>query len=133
MANARRGEIEAVIDGRPRVLCLTLGALAELETAFGVDDLVALAERFASGRLSALDLIRILGAGLRGAGEAIPDAEVAFLAVEGGALGAAEAVARLVAATFGGAPVAPAGPAGADPAAAEPPGPFAIPSPGMPP
>jgi hypothetical protein len=32
-ANRRRGEIEAVIDGERRILCLTLGALAELETA----------------------------------------------------------------------------------------------------
>lgn len=39
MANARRGEIEAVIDGRAQVLCLTLGALAQLETAFAVDNL----------------------------------------------------------------------------------------------
>ncbi|MFX8813193.1 GTA-gp10 family protein, partial [Acinetobacter baumannii] len=46
MANVRRGEIEAVIDGRPRILCLTLGALAELEHAFGVYDLAGLSERF---------------------------------------------------------------------------------------
>jgi hypothetical protein len=39
MANRHRGEIEAVLDGRPRTLCLTLGALAELEAAFGAQDL----------------------------------------------------------------------------------------------
>ena len=44
---------------------LTLGALAELEAAFGAADLVALTERFGSGRLTARDLTRIIGAGLR--------------------------------------------------------------------
>ena len=101
MANARRGEIEAVIDGRSRRLVLTLGALAELEHAFGVDDLVALAERFASGRLSALDLIRVVGAGLRGAGEAVDDEAVAAMTAEGGAAGFADIAARLIVATFG--------------------------------
>ena len=42
---------------RRRTLVLTLGALAELEAAFGADDLVALAERFGTGRLKARDLI----------------------------------------------------------------------------
>ncbi len=69
MANRHRGEIDAEIGGRRRTLVLTLGALAELEAAFGAGDLVALAERFAQGRMSARDLVRIIGAGLRGAGE----------------------------------------------------------------
>ena len=69
MANRHRGEISATLDGRERTLCLTLGALAELEAAFGADDLVALASRFESGRLSARDIVRIIGCGLRGAGE----------------------------------------------------------------
>jgi hypothetical protein len=47
------GEIEATLDGKPHVLCLTLGALAELESAFAVDDLGALVERFSTGRFSA--------------------------------------------------------------------------------
>ncbi len=53
MANRHRGEIEAEIGGSTRTLVLTLGALAELEDAFGADDLGALTERFASGRLKA--------------------------------------------------------------------------------
>ena len=73
MANKHRGEIEAEIGGTRRRLVLTLGALAELESAFGAEDLVALTERFASGRLAARDLTRIIGAGLRGAGEAVSD------------------------------------------------------------
>ena len=37
MANRHRGEIEAEIGGVRRRLVLTLGALAELEDAFGAD------------------------------------------------------------------------------------------------
>ena len=62
-------------------------APAELEAAFGAEDLTALAERFGAGRLKARDLARIIGAGLRGAGEAISDEEVARLPVDGGAAG----------------------------------------------
>lgn len=101
-ANRRRGEVEAVIDGERRVLCLTLGGLAELETAFGVGDLNGLAERFSSGRLKAADMIRILGAGLRGGGNFFSDDEVAVMAVEGGVAGCATIVGELLAATFAG-------------------------------
>ena len=66
MANRHRGEIDAMLDGTRYTLCLTLGALAELESAFGDADMLALAQRFESGRLSASDAIRIIGAGLRG-------------------------------------------------------------------
>ena len=100
-ANRHRGEIEAVFDGERRVLCLTLGALAELETAFAVDSLTGLAERFSSGRLKAEDLIRIIGAGLRGAGEAITDREVAALTTSGGAASYARIVSELLTTTFG--------------------------------
>jgi hypothetical protein len=101
MPNLHRGEIEAEIGGAPRRLVLTLGALAELEAAFGADDLTALAERFGSGRLKARDLVRIIGAGSRGAGEAITDEEVARLSVDGGATGYVRIAAALLAATFG--------------------------------
>ena len=80
---------------------LTLGALAELEAAFGADDLVALTERFGSGRLKAHDLIRIIGAGLRGAGAAVSDDDVAQMEVAGGAQGYVRIAADLIAATFG--------------------------------
>jgi hypothetical protein len=101
MANAKRGEIEAVIGGETLVLCLTLGALAELEHAMQVGDLAGLADRFASGRVSARDLTAILGAGLRGGGNAISDDQLAQLQVEGGLTGAANIAVRLLAATFG--------------------------------
>ncbi|HEY7999997.1 MAG TPA: gene transfer agent family protein [Pseudolabrys sp.] len=101
MPNIHRGEIEAEIDGTRRRLVLTLGALAELEAAFGAADLVALTERFGSGRLTARDLTRIIGAGLRGAGEAVSDDDVAQMAVAGGAQGYVRIAADLIQATFG--------------------------------
>jgi Phage tail tube protein, GTA-gp10 len=100
MPNKHRGEIEAEIGGDRHTLVLTLGALAELESAFAAGDLVALAERFGSGRLSARDLVRIIGAGLRGAGETISDDEVAAMTVDGGAAGYVRIAAELIAATF---------------------------------
>jgi Phage tail tube protein, GTA-gp10 len=101
MPNLHRGEIDATLDGRPFRLCLTLGALADLESAFGSDDMLALAERFSVGRLSARDATRIIGAGLRGAGHDIDDASVSRMRGEGGASGFVDVVARLLAATFG--------------------------------
>lgn len=105
MANKYRGEIAATLDGTPYTLCLTLGALAELESAFGSDDMLALANRFSSGRISALDCMRIIGAGLRGAGHDIDDDTVARMRGADGAAGFVDIVGRLLAATFGG-PVA---------------------------
>lgn len=101
MANARRGEIDAILDGRTRTLVLTLGALAELEHAFGADDLVALAERFERGRLSARDAARIIAAGLSGAGEMASEEDVLAMRAEGGAAGFARIVCDLLSATFG--------------------------------
>ena len=43
-ANGVRGEVIATLAGADRRLCLTLGALAEIETALGCDGLTALAD-----------------------------------------------------------------------------------------
>lgn len=102
MANRHRGEIDALLDGRPYRLCLTLGALAELEAAFGDADMISLAGRFESGRLRAQDCVRIIAAGLRGAGHDITDEAVSRMQCEGGAAGFIEIIARLLYATFGG-------------------------------
>jgi len=100
-ANRRRGEVTAILDDRERTLCLTLGALAELEEAFGAQDMAALAERFSSGRLSAHDLIRLVAAGLRGGGGKVSDDEVASMKADGGIAGFAAIAADLLEATFG--------------------------------
>jgi hypothetical protein len=101
MANTQRGEIDAVIGGERMILCLKLGALAELEARLQAGDLVGLADRFGAGRISARDMTAILGAGLRGGGNAVTDDDLARLTIEGGLKGAAEIAARLLRATFG--------------------------------
>ncbi|QCK86634.1 gene transfer agent family protein [Phreatobacter aquaticus] len=102
MANLKRGEIEADLGGTTRRLVLTLGALAELEAVFEAGSLIELAERFETGRLSAGDLIAVIAAGLRGAGDNLSDREVAALTVDGGAATYVRIVTDLLTATFGG-------------------------------
>lgn len=71
MGNGVRGEATAVLAGAERRLCLTLGALAEIETGLGVAGVAGLAERMRA--LSARDLMVVLAALLRGGGEALAD------------------------------------------------------------
>lgn len=112
-ANRRRGEIGAVLDGRALTLCLTLGALAELEDAFGVDDLGMLADRLSRG-VSARDVAEVVAAGLRGGGTEATRESVERMRIEGGAAGFAQLCSDLLDAAFG-APVGqldrPVGPA----------------------
>lgn len=105
-ANRIRGEIEAVLDGRPMRLCLTLGALAELETALGTEGLTGLIGRLSEGRIRAADMIAVIGAGLRGGGNAISDGDLAQMRCDAGAAGFARILADLIAVTF---PPVPAG------------------------
>lgn len=65
--NAARGETELMIGGQARRLCLTLGALAEIEAAFGCARISELEARMRA--LSAADLLVVLAALLRGGGE----------------------------------------------------------------
>lgn len=65
--NGARGEAAVVLAGTERRLCLTLGALAEIETALGLESIGALAERMRA--LSGRDLLVVLAALLRGGGE----------------------------------------------------------------
>ena len=93
-ANAARGEVMAPLAGVERRLCLTLGALAEIEAGLKVDGFEALAARLRN--LSAGDLKVVLAALLRGGGEH----ELAGLLGEAGVTPreAAEAVAAAFAA-----------------------------------
>ena len=109
MPNLHRGEIEARLDGKAHRLVLTLGALAELESAFGDADMLALAARFETGRLSSRDCVKIIGCGLRGAGASISDDDVGRMQADGGVTGFVDIVARLLQATFGGAAQSDAG------------------------
>src|SRR3712207_4285412 len=102
MSNRRRGEVALALDGGRYTLCLTPGALAELEDAFGVADLPALGERLSNGRISSRDLIKLLAAGLRGGGHGFDDATVAGLPIAGNLEAIATAVGDMLGATFGG-------------------------------
>lgn len=66
--NPYAGEVALTFDGQRHLLKLTLGALAELEDGLEADSLVALVERFETGRFHARDVIGLLLAGLRGGG-----------------------------------------------------------------
>lgn len=99
-ANRRRGEVLTNIDGEPYILCLTLGALAELEDAFDVSNLSELGDYFSQGKFSSKDLVHIIGAGLRGGGNLYADEDVRCMSLDGGALGLAQVAADLLTATF---------------------------------
>ncbi len=101
MANRIRGEISAQLDGRTWTLVLTLGALAELEDAYGCTSLAELLERFSAEKLSATDMIALLGAGLRGAGNDVSNDQVAMMQAPGGVAGFAAVTADLLSAAFG--------------------------------
>jgi len=65
MANPARGEVSLVIDGKAQTLCLTLGALAEIE-ALCSD----------GARLDANRLIAVLAILLRAGGSALGEADL---------------------------------------------------------
>ena len=108
MPNRRRGEVALQLGDTRYTLCLTLGALAELEDAFGVQDLMALTERFGTGRLSSRDLLTLLGVALHEGIEPV-----------------AAALADLLVMTFGGGEAAPNPPSSQEAGASH------VPSPGM--
>ena len=101
MANRHRGEIECILDGTTYHLCLTLGALAELENAFGVKSLSQLVAELSKGALTSSQMLSIIACGLRGAGHLISTDEVAEMQCEDGAAGYARIVTQLLQATFG--------------------------------
>ena len=96
----RSPDIIACLNGEKYRLRLTLGALAELEEALGADSLLALVERFEQGRFTSRDLIRLVAAGLRGAGHAVTDEEVAEMTHPDGVQGFVTLAAHLLAAAF---------------------------------
>jgi hypothetical protein len=100
MANPWRGEVALVIDGQRRVMRLTLGALAELESSLRDDSLVALVERFEAGSASTRDVLALIVAGLRGGGWQGGSRDLLSAEIEGGPLAAARAAAALLAHAF---------------------------------
>lgn len=100
MINRHRGEVNAELDGKNWTLCLTLGALAQLESHFDVTDLGALAEMLSSKSLCATDFSAIIYAGLKGGGHIVEAEDVLDMHIKSGAAGYAILVADLLHATF---------------------------------
>lgn len=101
MANRQRGEIAAIINGAHLTLCLTLGALAELEDDLGAAHLPDLGDELTAGKLSARHVLLIIKAGLSGGGTKMSVDELAHARFDGGAMGAVKLAAELLAITFG--------------------------------
>jgi hypothetical protein len=100
MVNPLAGEVEVCFGQRTYVAKLTLGALAGLEAELGAESMVALVERFESGRFSSCDVIAVLVAGLRGGGWNGSTDEFLAADFKGGPVGAAHAAAALLARAF---------------------------------
>lgn len=100
MANPFRGEVALDIEGEPRVMRLTLGALAELEARLESDSLLEMIGRFEQGTFRVQDLIGLITAGLNGGGWRISESELLEKRIDGGPLAAAQAAARLLKLTF---------------------------------
>lgn len=100
MANPLAGEVALVIDGERRVLKLTLGALAELETALEVGGLIELVQRFETGGFSTRDVLALIVAGLRGGGWTGRSEDLVAAEIEGGPVEAARAAGLLLARAF---------------------------------
>ncbi|WP_233348613.1 GTA-gp10 family protein [Henriciella algicola] len=77
------------VAGQKRVLCLTLGALAEIESAFGCASLADLQARMR--RLSAAELLQLVSILIKGGGEQIEPDGLARLNIQPAAAAAAVA------------------------------------------
>ncbi len=87
MVNAARGEVALDLGGRSYCLCLTLGALAEIETVVGAKSLSDLEARLQT--LSASQLTGIVHALMKGGGEALSLEELRALPLNMGEVSAA--------------------------------------------
>lgn len=104
MANRRRGEVPLELGGRRYTLCLTLGALADLEDSLRAGDLAGLAGRLGAGRPRTGDLIALLGAALRGGGHDLSDGDVRHLPLAGDMDALMAALGDVLEAAFGAGP-----------------------------
>ncbi len=101
MANPHAGEVALTLDGRPHTMRLTLGALAELETALPEgSSLLDLVERLEQGRYTSRDVLALVVAGLRGGGWQGNADDLLTVEIAGGLPACARAAALLVARAF---------------------------------
>lgn len=88
--NAARGEVALECRGREIKLCVTLGALAELESALGATGFAALGQRLHTASMA--DLVVVLSILATEQGKRFSAAQIAALPIS--PIGAAQAVAR---------------------------------------
>ena len=100
MVNKRRGEVALQAGGETFTLCLTLGALAELEDIYGGEDILAIASRFSSGNLTSRDAVNLLKASMKGGGHNVNAIDFDQLSFEGGMAGLIGTLAMLLQVTF---------------------------------
>ena len=100
MVNPWAGEVAVWLDGQRHMAKLTLGALAELESALEVGSLIDLVERFEGGKFSTRDVLALIVAGLRGGGWQGTATDLRTVEIGGGPVEAARAAAELLARAF---------------------------------
>ena len=100
MGNPWTGEVALTIDHEPRVLKLTLGALAELEQELESGSLVELVQRFEASEFSGRDILAVVSAGLSGGGHPMERAQLMQADIRGGPMAAARAAAQVLARAF---------------------------------
>lgn len=101
MANPWAGEVNLTLDDEPRVLKLTLGALAELEAGLEAGTLIDLVKRFETDGFSSRDVLALIVAGLRGGGWQGTARDLLHSDIQGGPVEAARVAARLLVQAFG--------------------------------
>lgn len=94
--NPFAGEVLLQLDGQEHRCKLTLGALAELETALQADTLMALIARFEREAFSAADIVQVIHAGLRGGGWRGRAEDLLVADIGGGPVQAARVAAQLL-------------------------------------
>lgn len=98
--NPLAGEVGIWLGGGRYRARLTLGTLAELEDELGESSMIALVERFESGRFGSRDVLAVLAAGLRGGGWQGGAADLVQADLRGGPIAAAQLAAQLLARAF---------------------------------
>lgn len=98
--NPLAGEVGIWLGGRRYRAKLTLGTLAELEEDLGERSMIALVERFESGRFGSRDVMAVLAAGLRGGGWQGCASDLPHADLRGGPIAAAQLAAQLLARAF---------------------------------
>ena len=100
MVNPYAGEVGLTLNGAHHAAKLTLGALAELETALEAGSLVELVERFETRKFTTRDVLSLVVAGLRGGGWSGSAADLMHAEIGGGPIEAARVAAELLARAF---------------------------------